>query len=92
MNDMTKELQTLKAALNECKRKIRKDPDFQPLRSVEKQIQYLVDIEEDKNKDRSRLGEIIVGVYAAREFEDRDMEFAKLLYKVEEVVDLMRKQ
>jgi hypothetical protein len=85
------ELQILKAALAECKRRIRQTPRFQPLLSIEKQIQYLIDLTENNTHDHSQLKDIIIGVYAAREFEDRDMEFANLLYKVEEVVDLLKK-
>jgi hypothetical protein len=64
---------------------------FQPLLSIEKQIQYLIDLTENNTHDHSQLKDIIIDVYAAREFEDRDMEFANLLYKVEEVVDLLKK-
>jgi Tsi6 len=86
------ELQILKTALAECEKKISQTPNFQPLLSIEKQIQYLIDLTENKTHDHSRLKDIMIGVYAVREFEDRDMEFANLLYEVEEVVDLLKKR
>ncbi len=87
---MSKEIETLKTALGECRRLQAADPQFQPLRSIEAQLQYLIGIAERSITDRSRLNEIILGVYAAREFETRDMDFANRLYEVEEIVDWMR--
>ena len=87
---MNKEIQTLKTALDECRKLLATNPQFQPLLSIEAQLQYLIGIAEGQVSDRSRLNEIIIGVYAAREFEDRDMNFANLLYEVEGIVDLMK--
>jgi hypothetical protein len=86
---MNTEIQMLKAALNRCEELLISDPEFPPLQSIEVQLQYLIGILEGQT-DRSRLEEIIIGRYAAREFEDRDMAFANLLYEVEEIVDLMK--
>jgi hypothetical protein len=88
---MVSELQVLRTVLAKCKRKLQQTPDFQPLLSIEKQIQYLIDVAETRTQDRSRLKDIIVDVYAAREFEDRDITFANLLYQVEDVVDMLKK-
>jgi hypothetical protein len=88
---MINEFQVLRTALAECERKLQQSPDFQPLLSIEEQIRYLIDVAETRTQDRSRLKDIIVGVYAAREFEDRDMAFANLLYQVEDVVDMLKK-
>jgi hypothetical protein len=87
---MNTETQTLKSALASCEAHLRTMPDLQPLHSIKAQLTYLIDLAEGRSTDRSRLDEIIVGVYAAREFETRDMEFANLLYEVEEVVKAMR--
>lgn len=65
-------------------------PNFQPLESVKVQLAYLKGILDGSIKDRSRLNEIIIGIYAAKEFEERDMEFASTLYDVELVVDQLK--
>lgn len=87
---MREKIQTLKTALMECKARLKSSPGFQPLMSIEAQLEYLIDVAEGRNLDRSRLNEIIIGIYAAREFETRDMQFANLLYEVEEAVDVMK--
>lgn len=65
-------------------------PNFQPLESVMVQLQYLKGVLDGDVEDRSRLKEIIIGIYAAREFEERDMEFANTLYDVEMIVDELK--
>lgn len=65
-------------------------PNFQPLDSVIAQLQYLKGILDGDIEDRSRLKEIILGIYAAREFEERDMDFANTLYDVEMIVDELK--
>lgn len=65
-------------------------PNFQPLESVKAQLEYLKSILNGDVDDRSRLKEIILGIYAAREFEVRDMEFANNLYDVELIVDQLK--
>lgn len=87
---MTNEVQTLRTALDECLKQLAKAPQFQPLLSVQAQLEYLLGVAEGSITDRSKLDKIIIGVYAAREFESRDMDFANLLYQVEEIVDSMK--
>lgn len=65
-------------------------PNFQPLESVKAQLAYLKGILDGSIDDRSRLKEIIVGIYAAKEFEERDMDFANSLYDVELIVDKLK--
>lgn len=65
-------------------------PNFQPLESVKAQLAYLKGILDGSIEDRSRLKEIIVGIYAAKEFEERDMDFANTLYDVELIVDKLK--
>lgn len=76
-------------ALDECRKRLAADPGFAPLRSVEAQLMYLVGLESGEHSDRSRLGKIIVGTYAAREFDPGDREFANLLFAVASEVDSM---
>ena len=65
-------------------------PDFQPLVSIRAQLAYLKGILDGSIEDRSRLSEITIGIYAAKEFEQRDMGFANTLYDVEMIVDQIR--
>jgi hypothetical protein len=82
--------QALKTALASCEAHLRTMPNLQPLQSIQAQLTYLIDLTEGRITDRSQLDEIIIGVYAARDFETRDMDFANLLYEVEEVVKAMK--
>jgi hypothetical protein len=86
---MNNEMQILNSALDRCRELLAVNPQFAPLLSVEAQLQYLIGILDGHISDRSRLSEIIIGLYAAREFEDRDMAFANQLYQVVEIVDAM---
>jgi hypothetical protein len=57
--------------------------------SIEKQLAYLKAVLSSEETDRSRLSQIIVGVYAVREFDDSDPEFAKALKKAHYIADRM---
>ena len=87
---MNSESKTLKTALAECRKRLVVEPEFQPLRSIETQLKYLIEITDGAKVDRSRLNEITIGRYAAREFETRDMSFANLLYQVEDIVSQLK--
>lgn len=52
------------------------------IRSIIVQLEYLEAAEMDSTKDRSRLNDIIVGLLAVREIEDRDKPLSELLYKM----------
>ena len=58
-----------------------KFPDVQTIQSIIRQLEYLIGVKNGSN-DRSRLGEIILGVQAAREIEPLDGELAELLYRI----------
>lgn len=92
MLNVKKSQNILHKALEECRKKLDEMPQFQPLLSIESQLLYLLGLVNKSNADMSRLDEIIVGVYAAKEFEDRDMDFANILYEVEEIVDLLKER
>jgi hypothetical protein len=55
-------------------------PSFGMYQSIQSQLIYLLSILKGTEPDRSRLKQINFGVYAAKEFEDSDPEFAKALY------------
>lgn len=79
----------LNQALVETDRK-REGTFFQPLESVKTQLEYLLGSLDNQN-DRYRLGDIIIGRYAAYEFEPSDPEYANLLYEATKVCRLMSK-
>lgn len=81
---------TIDKALADSIKLLAEYPNFQPLESVIAQLQYLKGILNGEVEDRSRLKEIIIGIYAAREFEERDMDFANTLYDVEIIVDELK--
>jgi hypothetical protein len=83
-------IETINKALVDSVRLSVEYPNFQPLESVKAQLQYLKNILDGDLEDRSRLNEITIGIYAAREFEERDMTFANILYDVESIVDQLR--
>ena len=83
-------IETIDKALADSVKLSAKYPNFQPLESVKAQLQYLKGILDGTVEDRSRLKEIIIGIYAAKEFEDRDMDFANTLYDVEMIVDQLK--
>jgi len=63
---------------------------YQPLESVRTQLDYLVEALAHKN-DRQKLGDIIIGRYAAYEFEPSDPDYANILYEASNVASLMLK-
>lgn len=57
-------------------------PSNKALQSISHQIDYLIGVELNPNADRSRLGDIIIGVLTAREIEPLDEGVANILHKV----------
>ena len=72
-------------ALRRAKELHSKYPDVQTIQSVIRQLEYLIGVENGSN-DKSRLGEIILGIQAAREIEPLDNELAELLYQINDEV------
>jgi hypothetical protein len=87
---MDKDLQTLMSALSQCNHKLVTNSQFQPLISIRAQLEYLIALIQGRITDRPKLDKIIIGIYAAREFESIDMDFANLLYEVEGVVTKLK--
>lgn len=81
----------IQAALEKCLQLKVQMPQVEPLNSVQRQLEYLLEVLNGTITDRTRLNEVVLGRYAARELESRDMEFALLLYRVEEIVDSMKR-
>ncbi|TDM05457.1 MAG: hypothetical protein C4K60_11810 [Ideonella sp. MAG2] len=77
-------------ALTRCLELLQTHPHSQPLQSCKAQLEYLQELVDGRRQDAQRLNEIILGVYAAREFEALDMGFAEMLYAVEDVVKTLK--
>ncbi|SKB47336.1 immunity protein Tsi6 family protein [Dyadobacter psychrophilus] len=79
-------------AINLCISRRLVEPESTILISIEAQLDFLKAIISGKLSDNGGLNNIIVGQYALREFEPGDMEFANVLYEVEEIVDLVKRR
>jgi hypothetical protein len=80
-----------KKTLELCRERLKQSPTPQPLRSIEKQLEYLIDLEEGRRSDVERMADLNLGLLAARELEPHDMELANLIYNVTEAVKQMKK-
>jgi hypothetical protein len=58
-----------------------KYPGYPPFVSIHNQLQYLIDMVNDKN-DGSQISKINMGLLIAREVETRDEALAEVLYSV----------
>ena len=75
-------LNLFRTALTKSRDHVARWGEHPAIQSIIAQLEYLEAVESDPAKDRSRLGDIIIGVLAAREIEDRDMPLAELLHEV----------
>jgi len=62
-------------------------PTFDILQSIVAQLQYMASVLSGNNSDKSRMKEIIVGLYAIREFEESDPEFADALMQAQDIAE-----
>ncbi len=76
-------------ALMELDKFIEKFPSNILVKSIRFQLKYLIELEEGKEKDRSRLSEINLGLIAVREIEGKDDDLAEILYEVNSIVKIM---
>lgn len=75
-------LSLFRTALTKSREHVAQWGEHPAIQSIIAQLEYLEAIESDPTKDRSRLGDIIIGVLGAREIEDRDMQLADILHEV----------
>ena len=85
-------IKLFKDALLAIEKLIQDYPDIQQFESVKNQLNYLLEIEENKRTDIQRLKDIIIGIITVREIEDRDMNVANLMYEVTEEVKKMKEE
>lgn len=74
--------QLFQNALIKSKEAFDKAPYMFPLESVIEQLEYLIDLEDGINADRSQLDTINLGQIAARDIEQLDANLADLLHDV----------
>lgn len=82
-------IETFDRALIELNKSMEKSPSNILVKSIQLQLKYLIDLEEGKEKDRSRLSEINLGLIAVREIEGKDDELANILYEVSSIAKAM---
>ena len=76
-------------AIAEARR--RAAPDYDIYGSICRQLDYLIAVASGQECDRLRLREIIIGVYAIREFDESDPELAIALKDAQFIADRMAK-
>lgn len=85
-------LQLFKQTLEVCQKRLKQSPRSQPLTSIEKQLEYLIDLEEGRSLDVYLRTNLNLGLLAARELEPHDMKLANLICDVTEAVNQMKKE
>jgi 1,2-phenylacetyl-CoA epoxidase PaaB subunit len=76
-------LALLGGALERARNLYSRNPDSLPILWVVQQLEYLMGVATGQTSDRSRLKDINLGLIAAREIEDRDMELADMLHRID---------
>jgi hypothetical protein len=79
-------LSLLKHTLEVCQQRRTQRPNSQPLLSIEKQLEYLIALEQGQRSDTELISNLNLGLLAARELEPHDMELANLIYDVTEAI------
>lgn len=84
-------LKVFKKTLQMCQQKVARAPGRQEvLQSIQRQLEYLIDVATDPLVDRSRLKDIILAIYSVREFETDDPVFADLLSQSDNYARILR--
>jgi len=83
-------LSLFKHTLEVCQQRRKQWPNSQPLLSIEKQLEYLIALEQGQRSDIELISNLNLGLLAARELEPHDMELANLIYDVTEAVKQMK--
>jgi hypothetical protein len=83
--------ETLKCAKKIVLQRLKSAPNYVIFQSIDAQLDYIKDLIDGKTSDRSKLKDVNVGLYAIREFEESDPEFAKQLKKIQFIADRIKK-
>jgi hypothetical protein len=79
------------SALDIARARLMEVPSFPLYSSIVAQLEYLSAVVNGREKDRSRLKEIVIGHYGAHEFEESDPEFAQALKDAQLIASKMAK-
>jgi hypothetical protein len=70
--------------------RLQASPDFSIYLSIQRQLEYLqTTVALGQNADPAKIDSLTLGVYAAREFETSDPDFAYVLFKVNYLANRM---
>lgn len=83
--------ETVEKAKNIIESRMNEAPNFILYQSIGAQIDYVCEIVLGENKDKTRLKDINVGVYAVREFEESDPELAEELMNIQFIADKLER-
>ncbi|TWB24789.1 hypothetical protein FBZ89_101415 [Nitrospirillum amazonense] len=83
-------IETVEYALNLARQRLSEMPAFEIFASAVAQLEYLLSVLQG-NPDRTRLKNIIVGHYGAREFAESDPEFAQALMSAQNIATKISK-
>jgi len=79
-------IEKVEAALEIARLRLSSHQDLDMYASIVRQLEYMQRALSGV-EDTSRMKDIIVGIYAAREIEDSDPEFANVLYAASEIAN-----
>lgn len=86
---MGERIATFRRALDRCVNVMGQFPDVRALESIERQLTYLIDLEEGRRTDRDNLKRVSIGILAIREIEELDSELFSLLIEAASEADRM---
>ncbi|MBB5407656.1 MULTISPECIES: immunity protein Tsi6 family protein [unclassified Paraburkholderia] len=78
-------IETVEKALALARARLNAASGFEIFASTVAQLEYLLSVLRGDDKDRTRLKKIVVGHFAAREFEENDPELAKALHAAQAI-------
>jgi hypothetical protein len=84
-------LATINVAMKLAKNRLAEVPSFAAYSSIVAQLEYLAAVLNGTEKDRSKLKDVMVGHYGAREFEESDPELACALKDAQFIASKMAK-
>lgn len=83
--------ETVNSALTVARQRLSEAPTVEMFASIVRQLEYVARVLSGEDSDRSKMKDIIVGHYAARELEGSDPELAEALYGVQAIASKMAK-
>jgi hypothetical protein len=89
-SEISKKIKDINTAITMTKDRLNDTPDFEILKSIISQLIYLKELAEDKELDLSKLDKIVIGYYAAHEYEETDPEYSKALKTCQNIALMMK--